>query len=224
MGDDEPDLDQDPDIVEAEELPPRDHVVDQAKEEFEAFFATNNAEVYYQRQLQVRFEQRFFHWITAHALSELADEGKITAENLPLRGSGNVTRITLYHAPAHRYWRRQANEIVELVSRFSEPAFTAALGAQGETLFDAALPSVGFMPTARKVAKYKGKPWPLTQHDLDRIFERDGIAYGAEIKNTLSYIDRGELKMKLLMCRYFGVRPPYFGKNFMAEPSLFSGH
>ena len=51
--------------------------------------------------------------------------------------------------------------------------------------------------------------------NLDRVFERDGIPYGAEIKNTLAYIDRGELHVKLRMCFYLGLRPlftvPYPG-------------
>ena len=65
-----------------------------------------------------------------------------------------------------------------LVAQFSTPAFTAGLGAQGELMFDAALPTVGFLPTARKVRSYSGKEWTETEHNLDRVFERDGIAYG----------------------------------------------
>jgi hypothetical protein len=202
--DQDPDFDQNQDIVEVEELPPRDHVVDEAKEELEGFFAGNSKSVFYQRQLQVIFEDNFFHWITARALSELVEERKIASEVLPLPGTGT---ITMYHALRHRYWHRQAKEIIDLVSRFSVPAFAKALGAHGELMFDAALPRVGFIPTGINVRSYGGKTWTATGHDLDRIFERDGIAYGTEIKNTLRYIDRGELRVKLLMCSYLGIRP-----------------
>src|SRR5205085_2571213 len=35
----------------------------------------------------------------------------------------------------------------------------------------------------------------------------DGRFYGIEIKNTLKYIPKGELDIKMAMCRFFGVRP-----------------
>jgi hypothetical protein len=141
-----------------------------------------------------------------------------------LPGTGN---ITFYHATTHRYWRRQAQEVIALVSRFSDPAFTAGLGAQGELMFDAALASVGFLPTARKVRTYAGKAWITTEHDLDRVFERDGVAYGAEIKNTLKYIPRDELSVKLRMCKQLGLRPLFIvrmaAKSYINEVRLENG-
>src|SRR5579863_3896915 len=92
------DRDFDPDLVEAEEVRPRDRVVDESKEELEEFFKTNSKSVFYQRQVQVIFEGKYFHWITAHALSELAAEGRIASEVLPLLGTGT---ITIYHARGH---------------------------------------------------------------------------------------------------------------------------
>lgn len=138
------------------------------------------------------------------ALGELVQEGKLVAEALPLPGTGT---ITFYRLSGHRYWKRDADEIVKLVSRFSEPMFTQALGAHGETMVDAALPVAGFMPLARKVRAFGGKEWTETNHDLDRVFARDEIAYGTEIKNTLSYIEKDELEIKLNMCRHLGLVP-----------------
>jgi hypothetical protein len=213
---DEPEFD--PDLEEPEEPRPRDGVVDEAKRELARFFGERSESVFYQRQIQVIFEDKYFHWITSHALLELAAEGRIASENLPLPGTGS---ITIYRAKRHRYWRRQAEEIIGLVSMFSDPAFTAALGAQGELLFDAALASVGFIPTHRKVRSYAGTTWSETGHDLDRIFSRDGVAYGAEVKNTLGYIGRDELLVKIRMCRHLGVRPLFIvrmaPKNYINE-------
>ena len=62
-------------------------------------------------------------------------------------------------------------------------------------------------PKGKKVREYKGKHWTASGHDLDRIFERDGIAYGVEVKNTLKYIESSELATKLQMCQSLGVRP-----------------
>lgn len=174
---------------------PRDPVVDGAKRVLRDFFAERATEVFYQRQLQVIFEKRFFHWITAYALSELAAEGFIASDQQALPTGSS---ITVYRERSHRYWRRQAREIVDLVAQFSAEAFTNGLGRQGELMFDAALASAGFIPTAKKVREYKGKQWTATGHDLDRVFERDGIAYGAEVKNTLGYIEREEFLFKMV--------------------------
>jgi hypothetical protein len=193
------------DDAEAEE-PERwdDPVVDDAKDELRRFFARNPEKVFYQRQLQVIFERTFFHWITARALAELAEEKSIASDVLPFAPTGS---ITIYRATTHRYWKRQAEEIKRIVARFSDDSFTQALGNHGELMFEAALPTADFIPKGKKVRSYKGKEWTETRHDLDRIFERDGIAYGAEVKNTLGYISREELRVKIRMCAHLGIRP-----------------
>jgi hypothetical protein len=202
----EPDLD--PDVSEPADEPERDTYVDRAKEELVAFFNLRPESVFYQRQLVVMFEDEYFHWITARALSELVGEGQISSEKEPLTGGETPSGfITLYRANGYRYWKRDADEIVKLVSQFSDQAFTKGLGLQGEAMFDAALPTVGFLPKGREVTSYNGKEWTETKHDLDRVFERDGIAYGTEIKNTLGYIEKVELNMKIKMCQKLGLRP-----------------
>jgi hypothetical protein len=74
-------------------------------------------------------------------------------------------------------------------------------------MFDAGLARARFVPAAFDVREYCGKVWTRTLHELDRIYERDGVAYGAEIKNTLGYIERDELDIKLDICSFLGVRP-----------------
>jgi hypothetical protein len=216
--------DYEPDIEEEEEQRPRDAAVDRAKDAIRAFFDRERANVFYKQQLEVIFEDIFFHWVTSRALSELAAEGHLAVEALELPGVG---RIALFHTTTHRYWRRQAEDVIALVGRFSAPAFTAGLGAQGELMFDAALPTVGFMPTARKVRSYGGKNWEESENDLDRVFERDGIAYGAEIKNTLKYIPRKELTVKTKMCQHLGLRPLFIvraaPKSYINEVRLLGG-
>jgi hypothetical protein len=182
----------------------RDSFVDSAKADLREFFSRESESVFYQRQLQVIFEGKYFHWITVRALSELVQEGILAADPLPLPETGT---IMFYRAIGYRYWKRDADEVVRLVTRFSESSFTYALGAHGETMFDAALPTVGFMPKGRKVRSYGAAEWTETKHDLDRVFERDSVAYGVEIKNTLSYIEKVELEIKVRMCKYLGLRP-----------------
>jgi len=72
---------------------------------------------------------------------------------------------------------------------------------------------------------FTGRFWTFgdteTGHDLDRLYGRDGIVYGAEIKNTLKYIPPYEHVTKLKMCRVLGVRPLFVArmapKNYIKE-------
>ena len=233
--DDEPVYDPDFDPESPSELEeiiaqPRDSFVDAAKSDLIKLFERESESVFYQRQLQVMFEKEYFHWITVRALSELLQEGILAAEVLPLPGSGTATgTITFYRLVSYRYWKRDADEIVKLVSRFSESPFTYALGAHGEMMFDAALPTVGFIPTGRKVRSYGAAEWKETGHDLDRVFVRDGIAYGTEIKNTLGYIEKDELEIKVRMSKHLGLRPLFIMRmapksyvNLVAEEGGFT--
>lgn len=68
------DPDYDPEI-EQEESRPRDPVVDQAKEEIRAFFGEERTSVFYKQQLEVIFEDRYFHWITSRALIGVSGRG-----------------------------------------------------------------------------------------------------------------------------------------------------
>ncbi len=197
---------------------PRDPKTDEAKAALVALFAKDPARVFYIRQLEVILEGDFFHWITVRALDELEEEGKLASEVAPLLtpirlatlgtlppNGGPVIRF--FWVRGNRYWRRQAEAIRKLVAEFSRPEFGRALGRHGEQMFDAGLPRVGFMPVAWTVREYQGRQWTETGHNLDRVIVRDGIAYGAEIKNTLEYISREELRVKVRMCAALGVRP-----------------
>lgn len=189
---------------QAEEFP-RDGYIDKAKDSLKVFFTHNAESVFYQRQLEVMFEKDYFHWITVKALVELVKEGFVAEERLAVANAR--AGIVVYRLSSYRYWRRDADEIVKLVNRFSDPDFTKAIGLHCETLFDAALASAGFIPKARNLNKYDGREWTRTKQNLDRVFERDGIAYGAEIKNTLGYIEKSELDQKTEMCAHLGLIP-----------------
>lgn len=163
--------------------------------------------MFYGRQLAVLLEKRFYHWITTKAANELAAEGQIRSATLPLAVEEGAEEIRFYWAPQLRYWRRQALRMRALIQEFSQPTLTRAFGLQAEVLFDTAFARAGFLPTGQDVRAYAGREWTKTGHDLDRLDERDGIVYGAEIKNSLGYIDQEELAIKLEMCRHLDVRP-----------------
>jgi hypothetical protein len=93
------------------------------------------------------------------------------------------------------------------VRQFSTNDFARGLGHQGEVLADLAMLNAGFKLSAKKVRTWKDKTWAVSNHDLDRVYERDGISYGCEIKNTLGYIPSDELRIKIRICRYLGLTP-----------------
>jgi hypothetical protein len=183
--------------------------LDEASSRLLRFFDEQPDEVFYEMQLEVIFEDDYFHWITTKALARLRDGGKIhsSLELLP-----DVGNIRFYFHRRNRYWRRKAAEIKSLVQMFSRPSFTRALGNQGELLTDAGLSRVGFMERARNVSEFNGARWTESKHNLDRIFEKDGIFYGTEIKNRLSYISQSEFQIKSQMCKVLRLKPLFIAR------------
>lgn len=165
--------------------------------------------VFYENQLCVLLEDRFFHWVTARALVALRESGKIGF------GEGELSEgvpLHFYFSRRCRYWKRKAAALRELVLNFSSQPFARALGVQGELLVDAGLPRIDFRPVGHEVRSWNGRDWTQTGHDLDRVFERDGLQYGTEIKNRLSYIPQDEFKAKLLMCRDLRLIPLFVAR------------
>jgi hypothetical protein len=203
--DDSPESDFDSPEVE----PRHDPKVDEASVKLLDFIENNSSEVFYEMQLEVLFEGAYFHWITTKALAQLRNSRRIGSSIEVLK---EATRIRFYFHIKNRYWKRKAAEIRKLVGQFSDPAFTSALGNQGEMLVDAGLPLVGFLPKARNVNQFGGIQWTETKHNLDRILEKDGILYGTEIKNRLSYISQDEFYTKLEICERLHLRPLFIAR------------
>ncbi len=176
-----------------------------AQADLTALFAANPKKVYFIRQLQVLFEKKYFHWITYNAASGLLKIGRIKEEDV-LSARGGMSTHFLFH-PSNRYTKREIRKVQDIIEEYSRDEITGSCGNRAELLFSAGLAGKGFMPAAKKVRDWHGRKWEKTGHDLDFVFERDGIAYGCEIKNTLAYIDKEELFIKLEMCEFFGIRP-----------------
>ncbi len=189
--------------------PDDDPSVQKLEPEMLALFDSDPEQVFYESQLAVRFEDRYFHWVTTRALKDLRESGKLGSE---LQELSPKVPLRFYFHRRNRYWKRRAGEIRKLVLQFSDQVFTSSVGVQGELLIDAGLPRVGFQPMAYNVRSWEGRSWTKTGHDLDRVFTRDGIAYGAEIKNRLGYIPQDEFLAKLEMCRELKLRPLFVAR------------
>jgi hypothetical protein len=194
---------------EEESAGPRDHKIDEAKIILMSrYFPDDGTGVYYARQLEIWLEKQFYHWITKKALNELVEEKKIKFEE----AKAGHHRAHFYCSRKHRYPRRQIKGTLGLIAEFSDPTFTRALGKHGELLADAGFARIGFRIMQSKVREVDGRRWTETNHDLDRLIQRDGVRYGVEIKNQLGYIDQTEFQTKLAMCEHFRVRPMFIAR------------
>lgn len=187
-----------------EPIPEPDHYFVQAQEDIKDLYERDIGSVYYIRQLQVKFEKKYYHWITNNAIIGLYNIRYLKDLRIP-KEKGTSTRFFMHRS--NRYARRTINKMEKIIEEYSQDHITRSCGHRAEDLFCKALAMRGFMPAATKVKEYNGKRWEKTGHDLDFVFKRDSIEYGCEIKNTLGYIEKEELEIKLEMCDFFGLKP-----------------
>jgi len=199
------DVDFDPEDLEPEP-PRRDARQDEAAEELMRIFAANPRRVFFSRQLEVWLEDRWFHWITNRALRALADDGVVRTETRELKTGGS---IHLVWPSSYRYHRREAKRLVDLVEEYADPNIGAALGLHAELLILEGFAKKQFITQGRNTRTFAGKSWTESDHELDFIFERDGVSYGVEVKNTLGYMPHDELVTKIEMCKALGLKPVF---------------
>lgn len=183
---------------------PRDPQEIDARESLRQFFEDNREQVFFSRQLEVQNENDFFHWITNRAIRDLEGAGSIKSE---WRKLSTGTSIKLIWHKSYRFYKRSAVQLVRLVEEYSTPIMGATLGLHGEMMILEAFARNKFLVGGRNANEYNGRAWSQTGHDLDFIFERDGAAYGVEVKNTLGYMDKKEFEIKVQLCQSLGIRP-----------------
>jgi hypothetical protein len=179
---------------------------DKARARLLTFFIDNPEQVFYSRQLEVLFEREYFHWVTNRALRGLIAEGRIVMEP---RRLDIGSEIKLVWIKSFRFYKRAALEVFDLVNRYTNSATDGTLGMQGEHLILAAFARRQFLLIAEEAKSYKERLWTSTGHDLDFIFEKDGVGFGIEVKNTLGYLDVDEFVTKIRLAINIGVRPVF---------------
>jgi hypothetical protein len=202
---------------------PRDPKVDEAIGRLRQFFGDNPQRLFYSTQIETSFEREFFHWIIGRGLLEMGDAREITRIIEMVVGQ----RVHFYASRRHRYVRRELKKMISILRRLFDPDFLQAIGRHGELMFDAALGRHGFQAEAKDTKNWKDRTWQETNHNLDRIITKDGLSYGVEIKNTQNYISRGELRLKIRMCKYLQLAPLFImrfaPKSYMYEDIYLSG-
>ena len=96
---------------------------------------------------------------------------------------------------------------MKLVDEYASPNICAAIGLHGEQMILGGFARREFVMRGFNAREFSDRSWTETGHDLDFIFERDGIAYGVEVKNTLSYMGYEEFSTKIKMCEALGLVP-----------------
>lgn len=178
-----------------------------AREALRAFFQENHSEVFFARRIEILFEKQFFHWITARALRSLCQAGEVATEVRLIPSTGG--EIHLFWNRRYRYYKRAAEEVVGVVSEYANPKIAAAIGIHGEGMVLGGFADAQFVLRKREVNEYRGRKWTRTNQDLDFIFERDGLAYGVEVKNTLGYPDSAEIAIKIVLAQFLRITPVF---------------
>jgi hypothetical protein len=181
-----------------------DPVLEPAKADALSWFKQHPTEVFYGRQIEVILEKRYFHWVTHKPLRELTNEGAISSE---VRKTQNGNPIRFYWWRGNRYPKRAVAKLLKEVEEHSRPDITRAIGGHAESVFGFAASRAGFNVIGPNVKSYRGKEWTISEHDFDWIFERDGIGWAVEIKNSWAYIDKTEMETKVWIAQYLGIRP-----------------
>src|SRR3954468_13727939 len=138
-----------PDDYEFEEPEPErshDPQLALARADVAEFFESNHAQVFYSRQVEVRLEDKYFHWITNRAIRELLADREIKGDTFRLRSGGD---IHLLWNKSFRYYRRSAKRVMELVEQYSSNELARLLGYQGEMLVVEAFARAQFSLIAR---------------------------------------------------------------------------
>ena len=172
------------------------------------FFKEHRGQVFFSRQLEVRYERDYFHWITNRALRDLEAMGLVRSEWRTLRSGGKLK--LLWHR-SYRFYRRSAARVISLVEEYADPNIGASLGLQGEMLVLEGFARLAFVMRGRDVQAYGWRQWQESGQDQRgfNLFERDGIMYSVEVGNTLGYMDYEEFQTKIRLCQFLGVRPVF---------------
>lgn len=86
------------DFVEAPEDyegPGRDSYFDEVQQEIRTIYENDKKSVYYVRQMQIKFEKKYFHWVTYNAMIGLEKIGYLKDIRIP-RGKGTSARFFIH--------------------------------------------------------------------------------------------------------------------------------
>ena len=111
-----------------------------------------------------------------------------------------IKEYSLFCGLGVRYFKRNVKNLLDHVEFYSSDEIDAAVGALGEHVVSSCFTSINSRFEGRNTNEYQGKKWTSTDHNLDFIASKDGIAYGIEVKNTFDYIDDKDSTSRCFRC------------------------
>ena len=210
-------LDELPDLEQTADKGGR-HDLEVVKRDLESFFTDNDHQVYeygskatdchkdsvfYKKQIQVLFEEKYPHEVTGRAVKELTEDGFLKLDRRTMKNESPIDFISRANV---RYFSRQIKDKLKIVDAFSEYEVNNGVGKHAEDLFRHMFEENQFEIAGRHINEFRGKKW-CTKKNLDYIVQKDEITYGVEIKNTFDYMPNHEFNEKLAMCEYLGLLP-----------------
>ncbi len=160
--------------------------------------------VFYKKQVQVIFEEDYPHDVTGKAVNKLINDGFLKMK--PVAFGKNMHAIFVYRHNV-RYTAMVIKMKTKILERFSDDEVNDGVGKYAEILLNHMFTKNQFKIIGRHTNMFKGKTWSRSNKNLDLIIEKDGISYGAEIKNTFDYMPQDEFEEKLEMCEFLGLLP-----------------
>ncbi|MCJ7632397.1 hypothetical protein MUP77_08390 [Candidatus Bathyarchaeota archaeon] len=215
------------DVDEGEPEP--DRYLEDAVRQIEEIISTQK--VVTERELKVRLEDKFFPWVTGHALKTMVENtGTVVSQGLAGRRGRIETKI-FYSLPDFAY-----DEIVgemrekRNVSREVNAMLTGHAPATyyAEDLFERAFLSLGFEIIERNASEYKGRKAIGIEGkeppNLDFILERDNITYGADVKNWIRFESNTRTKVmsKVEIAKQLGI-VPFIIARYVDKDTMYKG-
>lgn len=146
----------------------------------------------FDREIRYRLERDFFHDVTGYMVRRLDENGQIRRTGL----RGRRVPVVFYRLPETDY-----SDIIGLMSKkvrlsnfLSNNSSQAGYFAQ--SLWELAFQDLGFEILGREVHRFRGKRTRVGG-DIDFIAQKDGLTYGVEVKNSLSYPDDLSRKLRI---------------------------
>jgi hypothetical protein len=165
--------------------------------------------VFYKKQIQVIFENRYPHDITGKAVNELIVEDKFLKDEPRTFGKNKNVPIIFVCRRNLRYISNEIKRKIKIIDKFSDDELNEGVGKYAEILFNHMFTKNQFKIISRHTNTFRGKTWRKSSRDLDFIIEKDGISYGGEIKNTFDYMPQDEFEEKLDMCQFLRLLPVF---------------
>jgi hypothetical protein len=169
---------------------------------------------YFLSQIAVLFEDSFSYNIVYQAATQLCNEGKLSKS---IRCSKNGKRlIFLNHSKFCDPKSKPSidlhiHSILKIVNEYSEKKNTDIIGNHLESLVRTELERLGFEIIGTHTNKTEKKAYSKGKSTLDFIAKHksDKLTIGIEVKNTLSVLDKKEVKTKIDICDVLGITPVF---------------